>query len=213
MLINTNQERVYLTNFWIIRFRDVAYRFLLLSSGCKVVATNSRHIISLEQFIHRSRVKICLPSVATEVTLVAHIDPSGGYRRKDGHQESHSRNLLHPFFLLTCCRLAGGLICRTWLHLGHGCCREAEGDPYQHVRDELRRQFNWLWMSSITRSWESTVLISNNATVQAYLKKQGGTVSPVMCTLTQEILDWTEQFSVFLKVRYILGKKYIMAGQ
>ena len=54
--------------------------------------------------------------------------------------------------------------------------------------------------------------MSDNATVVAYLKKQGGTVSRVMCSLAHEVMDWTELHSVTLSTRYILGKN-ILAEQ
>ena len=57
------------------------------------------------------------------------------------------------------------------------------------------------------------VLISNNATVVAYIKRQGGTVSQVMCNLAKDILFWAEQLLVFLTVKYILGKKNILGNQ
>ena len=38
----------------------------------------------------------------------------------------------------------------------------------------------------------SGIFKSNSATLVAYLKQQGGTVSKVMSSLVQEIMAWTE---------------------
>ena len=51
---------------------------------------------------------------------------------------------------------------------------------------------------------ESIVLMSDSAALVVYLKRKGGIVSWVICTLTQEILSWAEQFSVSLMARHIL---------
>ena len=52
--------------------------------------------------------------------------------------------------------------------------------------------------------------MTDNTTVVAYLKKQGGTVSRVMSILAQEVMAWTELHSVTLFTRYIPGKKNIL---
>ena len=46
-----------------------------------------------------------------------------------------------------------------------------------------------------------------------YYIKAGGMVSQVMYNLAQDILNWAEQLSVFLTVRYIPSKKNILANQ
>ena len=56
------------------------------------------------------------------------------------------------------------------------------------------------------------ILMSDNATVEAYLKKQEGTASRVMCSLAQDILVWAELHSVTLSTRYFPGKN-ILADQ
>ena len=54
--------------------------------------------------------------------------------------------------------------------------------------------------------------MSDNAVVVACLKEQGGTVSRVMCSLAQKIMDWTELRSMTLSARYI-PRKNILADQ
>ena len=56
---------------------------------------------------------------------------------------------------------------------------------------------------------ESVILINDNVTVVAHLKKQEGTVPRVMCCLTQEIITRTELHSVTLSSRYILGQNIL----
>ena len=60
---------------------------------------------------------------------------------------------------------------------------------------------------------EPLLLTSNNTTLVAYLKKQGGTVSLDMCRLAQEIFTWLELHIVTIATKYILGKNNILADQ
>ena len=62
-------------------------------------------------------------------------------------------------------------------------------------------------------SERSVVLMRDNASVVAYLRHQGGTVSRVLCLLASKIILWTEQHSICLSVRYIPGRKSILADQ
>ena len=58
---------------------------------------------------------------------------------------------------------------------------------------------------------ESVMLMSKNAIEVAYLKKQGGTISRVMCSLAQEIMPWTELHLVTLSARYVLWENIILS--
>ena len=60
---------------------------------------------------------------------------------------------------------------------------------------------------------ESVILMSDNATVVAYVNKQEGTVSPVICDLAQEILTWAELFMIYLNTRYVPGEKNVLTFQ
>ena len=51
--------------------------------------------------------------------------------------------------------------------------------------------------------------MSDSTTLVAYLEKQWGTVSWVMCSLAQETVSWAELHSVTSSVRYIPVKKSI----
>ena len=64
-----------------------------------------------------------------------------------------------------------------------------------------------------TVAGESAVLMSNNAIVITYLKKQGGTMSKALCNLAQEIILWSELHFVTLSVSYIPGKMNVLADQ
>ena len=57
------------------------------------------------------------------------------------------------------------------------------------------------------------VLISDNATVVVYIKKQGGTVSGVTCDLAQEIFTLAECFPFYLTTWFILRWKNILTNQ
>ena len=59
---------------------------------------------------------------------------------------------------------------------------------------------------------ESAVLMRGNGTVVAYIKKQGVTVSRVMCDLAQEIRTLAEKFAICVTALFILGKN-ILVGQ
>ena len=59
-------------------------------------------------------------------------------------------------------------------------------------------------------SGQSVVLMSGNATVVAYLRNQGGTVTHVLCCMVLDIVLWTEHHSVSLSAQYIPGKKNVL---
>ena len=54
---------------------------------------------------------------------------------------------------------------------------------------------------------DGPVLVSDSATVLAYLKKQGDTLSLDMCRVSQEIVTCWELHVASIMIRYILGKK------
>ena len=60
---------------------------------------------------------------------------------------------------------------------------------------------------------ELVILMSNNAAIVAYLKKQRGTVSKALCDRAQEIVLWTEVHSVTQSARYIHGKENVLTDQ
>ena len=57
---------------------------------------------------------------------------------------------------------------------------------------------------------QSVVLMRDKATVVAYLRNQGGTVSRVLCCIAAEVFLWTKHHLVSLSTRYILGKKNVL---
>ena len=60
---------------------------------------------------------------------------------------------------------------------------------------------------------ETLVLMGDSATLVTFLKKQGGLVSLDMCRLAQEIIAWLELHIVSITVKYIPGKKNVLADQ
>ena len=60
---------------------------------------------------------------------------------------------------------------------------------------------------------DTLVLKSDNATVMAHVKDQGGMVSLDMCRLAQEIIDWPELHMVNVSARFIPRKNNILANQ
>ena len=59
---------------------------------------------------------------------------------------------------------------------------------------------------------EPMILMSDNITVVAYIKKNKATMSHIMCDIAQEILTLAQQFVVHLMTMYIPGKN-ILTGQ
>jgi hypothetical protein len=54
-------------------------------------------------------------------------------------------------------------------------------------------------------------LFSENSTVVAYIRKQGGTHSPVLCRMTWELLQFCRRENIVLVPRHIPGKHNILA--
>jgi hypothetical protein len=54
-------------------------------------------------------------------------------------------------------------------------------------------------------------LFSENSTVVAYIRKQGGTHSPVLCRMTWELLQFCRHENIVLVPRHIPGKNNILA--
>ena len=51
----------------------------------------------------------------------------------------------------------------------------------------------------------------DNSTVVAYVNKQGGTFSDSLCSLTGQLLQWTESHNVHLEARYLPGQSNVLA--
>ena len=51
----------------------------------------------------------------------------------------------------------------------------------------------------------------DNSTVVAYVNRQGETVSDFLCSLTRQLLQWTECFDVQLEARYLPGQSNVLA--
>ena len=62
-------------------------------------------------------------------------------------------------------------------------------------------------------SVQSVVLMSDNALIVTYLRHQDGTISRTLCLMASEITMWTERHLDCLSVRYIPGRKNILANQ
>ena len=57
----------------------------------------------------------------------------------------------------------------------------------------------------------TVAVFCDNTTVVAYLRKEGGTRSPLLNSLVQEILRWTESFSIRLAPQFLPGSNNVLA--
>ncbi|XP_068212533.1 uncharacterized protein [Palaemon carinicauda] len=57
----------------------------------------------------------------------------------------------------------------------------------------------------------TVALMCDNATVVAYIKKQGGLKSKELCSLTLEFLEWAEREQIKISARFIPGKRNVLA--
>ena len=78
---------------------------------------------------------------------------------------------------------------------------------------ELKAVFLALQAFQHRVSGQTVALMCDNATVVAYINKQGGTVSRSLCLLTKELLSWTEANSVTLRARFLPGRANVLADQ
>ena len=85
---------------------------------------------------------------------------------------------------------------------------------------ESQQHINWLELKAVWYallhwqtlvSGESVSVMSDNSTVVAYLQKQGGTKSPILCRLTIDLLSWCESKDIQLIARHIPGKLNVIA--
>ena len=107
---------------------------------------------------------------------------------------------------------------------GWGSHVEPEGLLFHGVWTETQSQLhiNMLEMMAISMALKealhtiknSTVLVStDNTTVVAYLRKQGGTRSPDLCLEVWEILNWCFQNKIQLLVKHVPGKFNTLADR
>ena len=126
--------------------------------------------------------------------------------RRDGHREFSSSLGRCPLFC-TSIKQSSFRCASTRPH----CSRSlvlGEGASYQCSSDETVQLPLNAFLPRILG--ESIIVMSNNTTVMAYVKKQRGTVSWVICSPAQEIVVRTELHSVTLYTRYILGKNILV---
>ena len=60
-------------------------------------------------------------------------------------------------------------------------------------------------------SGRTVAVFCDNTTAVAYLRKEGGTRSPLLNSLAQEILRWTESLSIRLAPQFLLGSNNVLA--
>ena len=58
----------------------------------------------------------------------------------------------------------------------------------------------------------TVAVFCDNTTAVAYLRKEGGTRSPLLTTLAQEILRWTESLSIRLAPQFLPGSNNVLAN-
>ena len=133
-----------------------------------------------------------------------------GFGRRDEHREFSFRCPLPLFPCTPLCQLPVGVhIFKTspLQESGHGRREHyISVTEIKAVQHTLNTFVPWIL-------GESVVLMSASTTLMAYLKKQGGSLSRVMCSLAQEVIAWSELYLMTLCVRYVRGKKNILAIQ
>ena len=99
----------------------------------------------------------------------------------------------------------------------HLDCQVASGlwDPQQtalsiNARELLAVQLGLFQFRSALRG-RTVAVICVNTTALTYLRKEGGTRSPLLNTLAQEILRWTESLSIRLAPQFLLGSDNVLA--
>jgi len=87
-------------------------------------------------------------------------------------------------------------------------------------RQETQLHINFLEMLAAFRALQfwgdtlrgrSVMLLTDNTTVVAYIKNQGGTHSRQLCQLAIEVLQWCAAMPIFLHVRHIPGHLNVLA--
>lgn len=87
--------------------------------------------------------------------------------------------------------------------------------------DLASKHINWLelqvvWLALIhweTRlSRQELLILFDNATVVAYIQKQGCTRSPLLCMLLYQVLLWCRDRGILLHARHILGHLNVLAN-
>ena len=68
-----------------------------------------------------------------------------------------------------------------------------------------------LWHFHLLVANSTVAVFSDNSTALAYLRKQGGTRSPVLNSIAQRILRWPETIELVLTPQFIQGKNNILA--
>ena len=68
-----------------------------------------------------------------------------------------------------------------------------------------------LYQSRSSLQGRTVAVFCDNTTVVAYLRKEGGTRSPLLNTLAQEILRWTESLSIRLAPQFLPGSNSVLA--
>ena len=99
----------------------------------------------------------------------------------------------------------------------HLDCQVASGlwDPQQtalsiNARELLAVQLGLFQFRSALRG-RTVAVFCVNTTALTYLRKEGGTRSPLLNTLAQEILRWTESLSIRLAPQFLPGSDNVLA--
>ena len=99
-------------------------------------------------------------------------------------------------------------------HLG---CQVASGlwDPQQaafslNARELLSVQLGLFQFRSALHG-HTVAVFCDSTTAVAYLREEGGTRSPLLNTLAQEILSWTESLSIRLAPQFLPGSNNVLA--
>ena len=212
MLIDTSLEKVFPSKARLTCFWEVATSFLLRSPPVCMWQQLLGHMASLERFLprvtHTCPLQWCLKDHWSPMVDDCYSDPSVA-------------EVLRGQVSVRCPSQGSFSIpAAAYGHISVGLgSPPVRSDGFRGVFSNtsmcwrLKLLF-WLWQPFCpSLSGQCLILMSNNASVVAYLRNQGGTMSRVLCHMDAKVVLWTEGHSVSLTARYIPRKKNVLANQ
>ena len=225
MVIDTEAARVYPAVARVDKFLAVAERFLQLTNPhARLWQVLLGHLASLEKFVPHGRLRMR----SLQWCLKQAWDPQSDPPTLPVSMTSEARQDL--VWWMQRDRLLQGVPFGTppsELHLYSDASRSGWG---AHLLDrevsgvwtdeERLLHINLLELKAVFLALQSfrelvighrVAVMCDNATVVAYINKQGGTVSRSLCLLTSHLLRWAEVSEVHLEARYLPGQSNVLA--
>ena len=225
MVIDTEAVRVYPSVPRVDKFLAVAEEFLQLTNPhARLWQVLLGHLASLEKFVPHGRLRMR----SLQWCLKQAWDPQSDPPTLPVSMTSEARQDLDWWMQRD--RLLQGVPFGTppsELHLYSDASRSGWG---AHLLDrevsgvwtdeERLLHINLLELKAVFLALQSfqelvigrrVAVMCDNATVVAYINKQGGTVSRSLCLLTSHLLRWAEVSEVHLEARYLPGQSNVLA--